>query len=82
MTENMKKHVIRKHNVESIDFRFHNYSKQTKLCFTTKDLNSNQHRPRKTRETLMIIILLRKLLNLIFLQKMLKSFLSVLRMRT
>ena len=41
MTENKKKHVNRKHNGESIDFRFHNDSKQTKLCFATKDLNSN-----------------------------------------
>ena len=41
MTENKKKHVIRKHNVESIDFRFHIDSTQTKLCFATKDLNSN-----------------------------------------
>ena len=41
MTENKKKHFIRKHNVESIDFRFHNASKQTKLCFATNDLKSN-----------------------------------------
>ena len=41
MTENKKKHVFRKHNVESIDFRFHMDSTQTKVCFATKDLNSN-----------------------------------------
>ena len=34
MTENKKKHVIRKHNVESIDFRFHiDSTNKTLFCY-------------------------------------------------
>ena len=45
LSKNNKKHLTRKHNGEGVNFKFHNDSKQTKLCFnkgsSRKDLNSN-----------------------------------------